>query len=391
MKAQLLALMTSVSLFCTNSRVLAGPWSTQPLIGVAAEYASNAELAAFGTRSETHAAVFVDLPVNYDLDKVHFSVIPRIRYGGASGYSSLTSNYYHLDASAQFTDEFGSLTYTGAQYRDSSLLYAGELANGIGVRRDTSTADVNWQRAISERLQFQLDANTARTLYAQNTAQTSLVDYRYSSLSPALGYTVNERDTLRVIGSVGRYKSLNGFTDSDSDNLQLGFDHQLTELWKLTATAGYSKSINRYHYFFRTFSSMQTGGIYSANLSRQSDVLTVSAGATRALTPTGYAFLSRQDTVNASANYNYSERWTFGASAAWQNVADPVVTGGTSRRRFYNADVSASWRWTEQWTLTLHVSRLGQQYTAQLGRPPVNPTSNDVRFQISRQFYRTNR
>jgi hypothetical protein len=135
---------------------------------------------------------------------------------------------------------------------------------------------------------------------------------------------------------------------------------------------------------------MQTGGVYSANLSRQSDVLTVSAGAARALTPTGYAFLSRQDTVNALANYNYSERWTFGASATWQNVADPVVTGGTSRRRFYNADVSASWRWTEQWTLTLHASRLGQQYTAQLGRPPVNPTSNDVRFQISRQFYRTN-
>jgi hypothetical protein len=383
--------MTTVSLSWPNSRVLAGPWSTQPLIGVAAEYASNPELVAFGARSETHAALFVDLPVNYDLDSVHFSVIPRVRYGGASGYSSLTSNYYHLDASAQFTNEFGSLTYTGAQYRDSSLFYAGELANGIGVRRDTSTADVNWQRAISERLQFQLDANTARTLYAQNTALAYLVDYRYSSVAPAVAYSVNERDTLRLIGSVGRYKSLNGFTDSNSDNLQLGFDHQLTELWKLTATAGYSKSINRYHYYFGTFDSTQTGGVYSANLSRQSDVFTVTAGATRALTPTGYAFLSRQDTVNVLANYNYSERWTFGTSATWQNVADPVVTGGTNRRRFYNADVSASWRWTEQWMLTLHVSRLEQQYAAQLGRPPVNPTSNDVRFQISRQFYRTNR
>lgn len=382
--------MTTVSLFCTNGRVLAGPWSTQPLIGVAAEYASNPELVASGARSETHAALFVDLPVNYDLDKVHFSVIPRVRYGGASGYSSVTSNYYHLDASAQFTNEFGSLTYTGTQYRDSSLLYAGELVNGIGVRRDTSTADVNWLRAISERLQFQFDANTARTLYAQNTAQTSLVDYRYSSLSPALAYAVNERDTLRVIGSVGRYKSLDGFTDSNSDNLQVGFDHQLNELWKLSATVGYSRSTNQYHYFFGTFASAQTGGVYSVNLTRQSDVFTVTAAATRALAPTGFAFLSRQDTVNALANYNCSERWTFGASAIWQNVADPVVTGGTSRRRFYDADVSASWRWTEQWTLTLHVLKIGQQYTEQLGRPPVNPTSNDVRLQISRQFYRTN-
>jgi hypothetical protein len=382
--------MTIVSLFCTYGKTFAGAWSTQPLIGAAAEYASNPELVAVNTRSETHAALFVDLPVNYDLDNVHFSLIPRARYGGASGYSSVTSNYYHLDASAQFTNEFGSLTYTGTQYRDSSLLYAGELANGIGVRRDTSTADVNWLRAISERLQFQLDANTARTLYAQNTAATSLVDYRYSSLSPALAYAVNERDTLRVIGSVGRYKSLDGFTDSNSDNLQFGLDHQLSELWKLSATVGYSKSTDQYHYFFGTFASTQTGGVYSVNLTRQSDVFTVTAVATRALAPTGFAFLSRQDTVNALANCNYSERWTFGASATWQNVADPVVTGGTSRRRFYNADLSASWRWTEQWTLTLHVLKIGQQYTEQLGRPPVNPTSNDVRFQISRQFHRTN-
>jgi hypothetical protein len=382
--------MTTMSLFCANGSALAGTWSMQPLIGLAAEYASNPELVASGARSETHAALFVDLPVTYDLDKVHFAVIPRVRYGGASGYSSVTSNYYHLDASAQFTNDFGSLTYTGTQYRDSSLLYAGELANGIGVRRDTSTADVNWIRAISERLQFQFDANTARTLYAQNTAVTSLVDYRYSSLSPALAYAVNERDTLRVIGSVGRYKSLGGFTDSNSDNVQLGLDHRLNELWKLSATAGYSKSTDQYHYFFGTFASTQTGGVYSVNLTRQSDVFTVTAVATRALVPTGFAFLSRQDTVNALANYNYSERWTFGAGATWQNVADPVLTGGTSRRRFYNADISASWRWTEQWTLTLHVSKIGQQYIQQLGQPPVNPTSNDVKFQISRQFYRTN-
>jgi hypothetical protein len=382
--------MTTVSLTCTNGRASAGPFSTQPLIGVAGEYASNPELIASAPRSESHAALFVEIPVNYDLDKVHFSVIPRVRYGGASGYSSVTSNYYHLDASAQFNNDFGSLTCSGTLYRDSSLLYAGELANGVGVRRDTSTANVNWLRAISERLQFQFDANTARTLYAQNTVLTYLVDYRYSSLSPALAYAVNERDTLRLIGSVGRYQSLNGFTDSNSDNLQIGLDHRLSDLWKLSASAGYSKSTNQYHYSFGTFESAQKGGVYSANLSRQSEVLSVVASATRALTPTGFAFLSRQDTVNALANYSYSERWTFGANATWQNIADPVVTGGTSRRRYYNGDVSASWRWTEQWTLTLHVSKIGQQYIEQLGRPPVSPTSNGVRFDFSRQFFRTN-
>jgi hypothetical protein len=382
--------MTTVSLTCIDGRASADPLSTQPLIGVAAEYASNPDLIASGARSESHAAVFVDLPVNYDLDKVHFSVIPRVRYGGASGYSSVTSNYYHLDASAQFNNDFGSLTCAGTLYRDSSLLYAGELANGVGVRRDTATVDLNWQRAVSERLQFQFDGNTARTLYAQNTALSSLVDYRYSSLSPALAYSVNERDTLRLMGSVGRYQSLDGFTESNSDNLQIGFDHRLSDLWKLGTSAGYSKSINQYHYIFGTFQSAQKGGIYSANLTRQGEAFSVIASATRALTPTGFAFLSRQDSDNASLTDSYSERWTFGANATWQNIADPVTTGGTSRRRYYNGDFSSSWRWTEHWTLTLHLTKIGQQYTAQLGRPPVNPTSDGVRLDFSRQFYRTN-
>ena len=166
--------LSIVTLLSAGGRVFANPWSTQPLIGVAAEYASNPDLIAPSPQSETHAALFVDLPMNYDLDSIHFAVTPRVRYSNTTGYSSITSNYYHLDSSAQFLNDLTSLTFTGSFYRDSSLLYAGGLANGIGERRDTSTADVNWQRLLTERVQFQLDVNTARTLYGQETALTEL-------------------------------------------------------------------------------------------------------------------------------------------------------------------------------------------------------------------------
>jgi hypothetical protein len=360
--------------------------STQPLIGVAAEYASNPELFATNTRSETHAALLVDLPVNYDLDTVHFAVIPRVRYGGATGYSAITSNYYHLDASAQFTNELGSLTCTGALYRDSSLLYAGELANGIGVRRDTSTEDVNWQRSLTERAQLQLDLNSARTLYAQNTGSTNLIDYRYYSVSPAFAYSVSERDTLRVLGTGSRYNSLNNLTSSDSVNLQLGFDRRLSELWSLSTAAGYSKSTDQYHYFFGNIDSTQKGALYSVNLVRQGEMLGVTATASRALTPTGFAFLSRQDNVKALVNYNPSERWTFSAGLTWANISDPLITGGSSQRRFYSGDLSTIWHWTEQWMLTLHVTKIGQK----IAQPSINATSNGASLEISRQFYRTN-
>jgi hypothetical protein len=383
--------MIGTGLHCASgSRAFAGPWSTQPLVGVAAEYASNPALFAVDPKSETHAALFLDLPFNYDLDTVHYAVIPRVRYSDTTGYSSVTSNYWHLDASAKFAGELDTATLTGLLYQDSSLLYAGEVANGIGVRRDTASVDLNWQHALTERVQFQLDTNAVRTRYAQSAQLNSLVDYSDAGVSPAVSYAVDELNIVHLLGGVSRYKSLNGFTSSDSSNLQLGWDHHIDELWTVSATAGYSKSANQYHFAFLTIDTSQKGAVYSVNLIRQSETLTATATATRALTPTGFAYLTRQDTVNAMINYSYSERLSFAAGMTWANIAQPLITGGYSTRRFYDGDVSANWHWTEQWVLSLHVNKIGQQFGAQPGQHSVSPTSNGVSFEISRQFYRTN-
>ena len=224
------------------------------------------------------------------------------------------------------------------------------------------------------------------------------MDYRYSSASPSLAYVINERDTIRVLGGVGRYYSLDGSTSSDSVNLQLGFDHRLNEFWKLSSSAGYSKSTNEYNYkfyeyydgfyfpFFETLKGKQTGGVYSASLTRHGEVLDVSVGASRVLTPSGLVFLTRQDSVNAAVNYNYSERWTFNARLIWQNLSNPAIGGGSVDRRFYDIDLSAQWHWTEQWSVTLGARALAQRYD----RPSISAASNGVSIEISRQFYRTN-
>ncbi len=124
-----------------SGKVLADPWSTQPLIGLAAQYSSNPVLTVSEPHSEANAALFVNAPVNFDEDAFHFAAAPTVRYSNQSGYSSVTSDYYHLDTSAQFTSELGALNLTQSLYRDSSLFYAGGLVNGVGVRRDTATSD----------------------------------------------------------------------------------------------------------------------------------------------------------------------------------------------------------------------------------------------------------
>lgn len=398
MKA-LLPYLIAVSAICASVRAFAEPWSTQPLVGIIGQYSSNPVLAAGSTQSEANGALVLNAPVNYDADNLHFAATPNIRYGNASGYSGITSNYYHLDSSARIDNELGSTGVTAAIYRDSSLFYAGELVNGVGVRRDSSAFGIDWLRSVSERFQVQLAANTSRTLYADNSPATptsyagevlnSLLDYRYTTFSPALAYSESERNTLRLIGSVGRYEALDGVSASNNANLELGFDRQLSEIWTLKTTAGYSRAEDRYNNFFGKYlieriDSTQNGTVYSANLVRQSEILGVNVGVSRALTPTGFAYLARQQSVNLNVNYAHSERWSYGATASYQTNTYPAANGASYGQRFYDVALSAGWHATEQWVVTLQATKLLQRY----GSPAQTGTSNGVSIEISRQFYR---
>jgi hypothetical protein len=367
----------------------AGPWSAAPRFGLAADFDTNPELRSSDERSEKHAAALVDFPIYYDLDSANFALIPHMRYSNSSGYSSVASNYLHVDASAQFNGERGSTTLSGEWSRDSSLYHVGELANGIGVRRDSTMPKMNCNREITERFQIQFDLNSTRVKYGQAVGGASLVDYRDSSAAPSVAYKITERDTLKILGSAGRYDSLDGRTRTKDFDLQLGWDHLLDESWTLSTSAGYSKSKNQVDIYFGPFflgtaASTQNGAVYSARIKRQADITTISAGVSRALVPTGFAFLSRQDSVDVTVDHVYSERWSFDASIKWQKSVDPIITGGSSDRSYYIGAISAQWHWTPEWVISARAARIGQQY----GPPTVRAASTGIELEIIRQFYR---
>jgi hypothetical protein len=377
-----------------SSRVSAEPWSIEPRLGASADYATNPSLRPSNPRSEEHVAALFNLPVRYDADGIELYLSPSGRISNSRGYSSLASNYFHLDANAQFTNDLGSTSVQAELARDSSFYYNGQFANGIGVRRDTALTSVDWSRSLTERSQIQLDGSWTRVSYAQPPNATSLTDYRYLSAGPTFARALSERDTLKVLGSFGRYQSLNGITESKSENLQLGFVRQLNELWSLSTTAGYSRSTNTQKVFFGPFflgsvSSNQNGAVYAATLTRQGEQFTLNGGVSRSLQPTGFGYLSRQDSVNLYATYALSERWDFVLGAAWYKARNPLAIGaqllsGTSDVRYANVQLTANWHWTAQWIIGMHATRVTQQY----GPPTVSGASSGVSVDIVRQFLR---
>src|SRR5260370_18511649 len=85
------ALMSNISL------VKAGVWYWDLFFGVATEYSTNPGLLYYGYTAETHAAVLVNAPTTYQGNGVSLSIQPSIRISNSSGYSSLASDYAHLN------------------------------------------------------------------------------------------------------------------------------------------------------------------------------------------------------------------------------------------------------------------------------------------------------
>ncbi|HEY0748453.1 MAG TPA: hypothetical protein VGD63_17260 [Steroidobacteraceae bacterium] len=375
----------------------AGPWNIEPRLGASVDYETNPALHEFDTRAEEHVAALIYLPLRYDADAVEFSLIPNARFSNSQGYSTLASNFVHIDSSAVFVNERGSTTLQAGLARDSSLYYLGATLNGAGVRRDTATTAIDWTHFFTERAQVQLDGSWAQVRYAQPANDNFLTDYRYPNAGPTFSYAVDERDTLKVIGNAGFYQSLDGRTSSKSQTVQLAFVRQLSELWTLSSAAGYSKSANIEKIFYGPIllgdiNSTQNSTVYSANLNRQGETFGLNAGFARALQPTGFSYLSRQDSVTLNGTYTRSERWDFSLSAAWQKTRNPLVSAGVAQLggggvtvRYLNAQATANWHWTELWVVSLHATRIMEQY----GPPAASGASSGVSLDLTRQFLRT--
>ncbi|MGB6309008.1 MAG: hypothetical protein WBF89_14575 [Steroidobacteraceae bacterium] len=369
-----------------------------PVLGIIGDYATNPALLERAGTAETNGAVLLDAPTTYNGNGFEFFVLPSFRLSNSEGYASMASDYEHLNVKGEFDTDRSTWTMAAGANRDSSL-YADYLANGsVGVRRDSLTADLNWDRHLTERLELDTDVDTLQVRFGQAAGISNLTDYKDTSISPTLSWNSSERDKLTLSASVGKYDALDVSSESRSANLQVGFVRQLTEIWSLTANAGYSRALNRLA-FNEEFlvetpeglaieivpikeESSQNGAVYSVDVGRKGERLSFDAIASRTLAPTGYAFLSKQNLVQLTATYTCSARWSFTGSAYYAQAQNPQLQGGIITQTPKNISLSANWRWTEFWTVTLNAARVEDRF-----QPPGNSIgSSEVSIKISRQF-----
>jgi len=377
----------------------AGVWGMDPVLGITGDYATNPGLLNIPKTAETDGALLIDAPTTFNASAFKFSVLPSFRVGDTKSYSSVNSDYEHLNLRGELDTERSTFTASAGATRDSSL-YQNYLSNGeTGVRRDGAVADLNWDRLLSPRIEVDTDVNTTRVRYGSAVGASSLVDYKYTSITPTLSWIASERTKFTVIANAGQYDSLDGTTRSRDVDLQLGLVRQFTQIWSLTASGGFSRARNRIAFSeqFLVYTltgpeivsvpvreeSTQDSAVYAVNLTRSGERLTLNATASRQETPTGFAFLSRQTSVELQGSYSLSARWSIGGDARYLRAQDPQPQGGaTISRAVAYAGLNASWKCTEHWSLTLGASRVMERYPSLL----LDLTSNQVALTLSRKF-----
>jgi hypothetical protein len=234
--------------------------------------------------------------------------------------------------------------------------------------------------------------------YAEGVGIATLSDYRYSSFAPKLVWNESELLKLSVSGSVGRYNSLDGLTESTSANLQLGFVKQLSVLWSVSGSGGYSRAKdqenteeegivltpNGYELIIIPIhlASTQTGSVFLATVSRQATLLTLTATASRQLTPSGFAFLSRQVLYGLAANYPVSPRWSLSGNVQQVTYQQPQFGSAPDNVRVRSVVLSALWQWTEHWTIQMNATALFEHE----GSPAVIVDSSGVSIEVARHF-----
>jgi len=385
-----------------SSRSNAGVWGMQPTIGVIGDYNTNAALINVPNTAEVGAALLLDAPTVYTADAFSFTVLPSFRISNAQGYSTVDSDYSHMNVKSEWDSERSTFTASAGVARDSSLYYQYTLNGPGGVERNSLLGDVAWQRYLSERVELSADLNSQHVRYGEAAGAPTLTDYKYTSFTPTVAWTNSERDKLTASVNFGLYNSIPGTTQSKSASLQFGYTHQLQELWSWSATGGYSRALNRVDYSVVEIvdtdagpafaivpvrlESTQNSTVFLGTVTRQGARLTLSATASRNLVPTGLAYLSTQESLAFNASFAFSPRWSLTSSVAETKIQNPAQQQGAPdySARVTVVTLQTSWQWTEHWTVTASAGYVLNDVTSS----NVNVSNNSVSLQLSRQFNR---
>ncbi len=362
--------------------------TSQSSVGVSADYASNPFQLYSGAHPAESLAVLANLPATYTSDTQTFDLIPRVRFAETHGEVALLSNYQYLDGDWRWNSARNTITVNAGWHHDSTYYNAFENVALLGhdIRRLEQTGSASWEYLLTERSDLQLSGLWDKVAYSQNSA-SSVSNFSYAQGSAQYEHSLTEHWQWTDTVGYAHYQLLLSTYASDERFAQTGLKGTLSELWSLSAQVGYAYltgheqglicceiALNQYGQPYLIYIPVEETASrgspnYAATLERKDERFVLDLAASRAIQPSGLGALLTQDDARIAVTVPWTERLSLGAALHYSRLTDSLDRLNLDRR-YYNASLTASWQWSEYWTVQILGSYVQQDLTPQTPMVP---------------------
>ena len=379
----------------------AGSLGTEGSFGLSAGYQSNPLLLDTHRSSESIAAL-LDLPLTYTGRRATLSLHPQVRAARTHGDIAPLSDYQYVDANWDYKGERNEFIVDADWKRDSTLYNQFERSELAGdtLRRLDETGSLTWRHQATERTDWQLFSSYDRVLYDADPTHT-LSSYSYGQAGMKYEYALSERWKGALEGGATRFELRSQPYRTEATYAQLDLSRDLSERWSMLLSVGVSRlkstlTVPRLvlvpdnngvlHIEVRYFDVVSHQGTtnYLVNLQRQFERWKLEMSSSRALQPSGFGALARQDDLSVRATGSWGERLTLSSAIHGARLYDASGRLQLNNRRYYDASFYVAWQCTELWSLQTQVT----VYLQHVAPEDSTRTSTAVFLTLTRQLNR---
>ena len=271
-------------------------------------------------------------------------------------------------------------------------------------QRNSLNFNPSWSRQLSERMLLDVRYSYRAADY-NDTAGTSLTDWRDQTASIGLQWALDERSLLTLAAYYDRYETDPDTFRARTYGIQAGYEYAFSETLRGGVTAGLRRTrgttsstavvCDGFILLGVCFGTLQeltsvveednSGYTLDAFLERRAETTTLIGRLSRQIHPSGVGSLVQTDRFAVS----WTRQWTptvttsIDAAAYQTRYAGSLVSGSDSR--YYRFEPRLSWRVTEWTTMNAGYSYARQKYEDQ----PLSATANLVYLSLVYRWPKT--
>ena len=237
-------------------------------------------------------------------------------------------------------------------------------------RRDFYTLNPKWIHTLTERVTLQADYIFSAAHYSDPT----LINYQNREGTVLMETKLSERDQTTLSTYYTSFQALTVVSRSFEYGARIGLTHHFSETFQAAANVGTRNTTSKIETALYDFHDRERGWVGDLTMEKEFETVLVHGGFTRETEPSGSGYV-------ILVNHPYfvirkTMTTTLSASLALDLYFDhPVLTGGIiPDSRYFRIEQSWNWQWTERWSLgASYIYQEQKQYNTS-----IKPFSNTV-------------